>query len=245
MSGKQKKKQQNGTIILFWSLVVAFFVSSVVFSIATFPENNDVQASASTLVVDDFTSYHLGDWVVGSTMGTWIVENSGGGNVGVENAANKVLFLKPKASISPTESGTALIKSILGLSTVDVSSRVKVVQQLRSSSTPVGTARIIWHYIDDAHYYYFALKTDGWELGKMEGNNVSGARILSSGSTPQFVPGSWYGIHVTQQQDTMKVYLNDQVITVFTDTQRPYLTGKIALYAKDVYAQFDTVVIKK
>ena len=40
---------------------------------------------------------------------------------------------------------------------------------------------------------------------------------------------------------TIKAYVNDILITTFTDTEVPYTSGKIALYNEDAHVHFDDI----
>lgn len=95
---------------------------------------------------------------------------------------------------------------------------------------------------DSAHFYYLALKPSGWELGKRDPAYPGGQRFLATGATPSFPIGTWEHVEVTQATDgnghptfTVKATVNGIPVTLatFTDTERPYLSGKVGNYNED------------
>ncbi|HEY2231990.1 MAG TPA: family 16 glycoside hydrolase [Candidatus Angelobacter sp.] len=121
---------------------------------------------------------------------------------------------------------------------------LNTVAQLRQGSAPnpweVGW--VLWHYTDNTHFYYFAPKTNGWELGKEDPAYSGSQRFLATGSSPTFSIGSWHNITIMQTaQNTITVYADGNLITTFTDTERPYTSGRIGLYDEDAHVEFQNV----
>jgi hypothetical protein len=104
--------------------------------------------------------------------------------------------------------------------------------QLRTPvPNPWEVAWVLWHYTDDTHFYYLALKPNGWELGKEDPAYPGAQRYLATGSDRKFPIGSWYSTTIVQR---------GAVIT-FTDGQRPYRSGHAGLYNEDADVRFDRI----
>jgi hypothetical protein len=51
-------------------------------------------------------------------------------------------------------------------------------------------------------------------------------------------------VELTQRGATFTVRANGQLLTTFTDAERPYLSGSIGLYSEDAGAAFDDLVVR-
>jgi hypothetical protein len=175
----------------------------------------------------------------------WTVVHDGFGKVGSEAVEDgrAVHFLKPMAARAPEETHAALLVSDRAHGDVDLRLRVRTVQQLRAGSAPNPweTAWIAWHYRDDEHFYYLALKPNGWELGKRDPAFPGGQRFLASDTVPVFFFNTWYDVRVVQIGADIDVSVGGTSLTRFTDHDQPYLDGRIGLYTEDAYAQFEGV----
>jgi len=215
-----------------FAVSIALLISTTVFA-ATFAE--------------DFSEMTTGTcYPDGSLTGAWqFIFNGYGCNGFVSVSGNMMLFERPKASTTPDETHSALVVGpsiagdfTLGLSTVTT-------RQLRAGSAPnpweVGW--VIWNYTDSDHCYYFIAKPNGWELGKRDPNYPGGQRFLATGSAPSYPIGTWYRIEVIQSGNTMKVALNDELVTTLTDRERPYSSGRIGMYSEDAETYFDDISV--
>ena len=104
---------------------------------------------------------------------------------------------------------------------------------------------MIWHYVDDRHFYYLTLKPNGWEIGKRDPAHAGGQRFLVSDKLPTYYFNTWYDIRVVQVGNTMAVWVNGLPLARFTDNQSPYSEGRVGLYAEDTYAQFADVRVEQ
>ena len=181
-------------------------------------------------------------WTEGSTHGAWTTRFDGYGKVAVRLAGSKVLMLRPEAADVASETHAALVTSERNFSDMKFTVRAKTVRQLRSTSpNPWESAWVIWNYKDNTHFYYLALKPNGWEIGKADPNYKGAQRFLATGSDMTFPVGTWASVRVRQVGATMSVWVNGTLLTTFTDKERPYTSGAVGLYNEDAKTYFDDV----
>lgn len=196
---------------------------------------------------DGFESYPTTTWVDGSTHGSWLQVYNGYGTVGITTDGSHVLSESPQISTSDAETHAGMVASTQSFGDLDFSVRMRTVRQLRVGSSPntweVGW--VLWHYTDDAHFYSFLPKPNGWELGKEDPAYPGDQRYLSTGSSPTFPIGAWYTVRVRQVGATMTVWVNGKAVVSATDTERPYRTGPVALYNEDATVHFDDAKITR
>ena len=204
-----------------------------------------VPAGAGSLsLAEDFEALSTSTWSDGTTHGKWTSRFDGYGRVGVERLGSKVLVLKPKASDSPGETHAALVTSRKTFSSMQLTARAKTARQLRSPAPNAWeSAWVLWNFKDNTHFYYLALKPNGWELGKADPAYPGAQRFLATGSNVKFPVGTWASVKVRQVGNTMSVWANGQKLTTFTDSQRPYTSGAIGLYNEDAKTLFDNVSV--
>jgi hypothetical protein len=120
--------------------------------------------------------------------------------------------------------------------------RMRTTRQLRRPQpNPWEVGWLLWHYQDDTHFYYLALKPNGWELGKEDPAYPGNQRYLATGSSPDFALGRWYVVRVSQHGPAIGVTVDGKSLVRVTDTQDPYLSGRVGLYAEDASATFQLV----
>lgn len=224
-----------------------------------------LMAQTSPGTSDDFEGYKSSVWPQGATRGPWVHEYHGYGSVGVHKELNgsKVLYQKPKASLSLDETHASLVLSQKVFNEPTIAYRSKVVQQLRKpTANSWETAWVVWNYTNDHRFYYFAFKTNGWELGKVDNTKLNpngpeclwpqylnckynGAqRFLRTGESPRVKIGQWDSLQVQQVGNTFSVKVGDQLVVKYTDTQTPYKSGHVGFYNEDAYVRFDNIKIK-
>ena len=205
-------------------------------------------AVGASLLSDGFDTYPSGvSWTDGSVHGSWKAAYNGYGVTKVTADAGRssnVLQEKPKSSTSPGETHAGLATTNASFGDSDTTVLLKTVSQLR---TPTPNAWevgwVLWHYTDDTHFYYFAPKPNGWELGKEDPAYPGAQRFLATGSSPSYPVGRWYTVRVRQVSGTMTVWVNGVQVVSFTDTQRPYLKGSVGLYNEDSQVRFDSLTV--
>ena len=155
-----------------------------------------------------------------------------------------MISVAPKASTSSDGTHAALVVSgEMFQDVVTFDGKTLIDKQLRTGSddNPWETAWLVWDYADNDHFYYFALKTNGWELGKRDPNYPGGQRYLASGEDIRFTTETWYGFHVTQHGATMTVAIDGMEIVAFTDRQAAYFGGKLGICSEDARVRLDQV----
>jgi hypothetical protein len=123
---------------------------------------------------------------------------------------------------------------------------VETVQQLRRNAEPNAweVVWVVWQYQDDEHFYYFIPKPDGWELGKRDPSYPGGQRFLATGTDQQFPVGRPYNVQVTHRDNVLAVVVDGVPVVHFTDTERPYTSGRIALYSEDAAIKVHQVNVR-
>jgi hypothetical protein len=202
---------------------------------------------AAAVFVEDFSSMPADECLPdGSEIGAWTFVFDGYGCSGfVASNGNTMLLLQPMGSSSAGETHGALVIGPPTSGDVTLEVSTATLRQLRTGSTPnpweVGW--VLWHVVDTAHFYYFAAKPNGWELGKADPAYPGSQRFLATGSWPAFPIGPWYRVRVTHTGGTIQVFVDDLLLTTFTDGERPYATGRLGLYSEDAEAYFDDVSV--
>lgn len=147
----------------------------------------------------------------------------------------QVLILEPKAAARSEDTHAALVVSRGSFLNVLFGGEVMTITQLRTGS-PANeweTAWVVFAYTDNDHFYYLALKTNGWELGKRDPAYVEGQRFLATGPEHASTPGQVAHFEIVQDGGTITVRIDGEPVTTFTDEERPYLSGKIGFYTED------------
>lgn len=196
--------------------------------------------STSTSFTDGFSTIPAGTTLTpGTRYGNWMPAWNGFGSITRVTDGQAALQLEPETATTPGETHSALVTSVPSFGNTDLTMSVRTVSQLRQGSAPnpweVGWA--LWHYTDNSHFYYLALKPNGWELGKEDPAYPGNQRFLATGGR-SFAVGSWHQIHVTQIAGTVTVSADGLVLTTFVDGERPYLSGSIGLYCEDSLVHF-------
>lgn len=183
----------------------------------------------------------------GETFGSWFTQFTGFGTVGTEtDGSNPWLHLSPQIADAPDKTHASLVTGPSYTGALQFQSVVTTVAQLRTGSAPNAweVAWVVWNYTDNEHFYYFIPKTNGWELGKRDPVYPGGQRFLATGSSPLFPIGQPYMVKITQDtSNTITVWVNGSQLTTFTDTERPYTSGKIGFYTEDAHIHVDDVSV--
>jgi hypothetical protein len=124
---------------------------------------------------------------------------------------------------------------------------VRTLRQLRHGAAGAPHAWevgwVLWHFTSGHHFYALTLEQHGWVLSKQDPAYRGGERFLAAGRTPGFPLGQAHRVQITQAGATITIRAGGHLLTRFTDTQHPYLTGALGLYCEDSVAQFQGVQI--
>jgi len=201
---------------------------------------------------DDFSSYETERCYRDTeSFGSWNVAYAGYGCIKIENSSdgNKFLHEYPNISVTKKDTYASLVLGPLFDSSAKVfnySVMISTDQQLRKFDSPNSweSAWIIWHYSDDKHFYYFALKNNGIELGKEDPNYEGNQRFIFTGVSPKLELGKWYNVTITQDSvNNIKIYIDNELWISTRDNERPYTRGRIGLYNEDAHVHFDDVKV--
>ena len=199
----------------------------------------------TTLFTDDFSGLPLGTgWLDGSTHGGWVSTYNGYGLNGTALDGTQVLTESPQVSSTSGVTHASLVNTTASFGDMDTTVRLRTVQQLRTPTPNAWeVAWVLWHYTDDTHFYYLALKPNGWELGKEDPAYPGAQRYLKTSSSPTYAVGSWHTVRVRQIGNVMTVWADGTQLASFTDNERPYPNGTLGLYNEDSLVHFDDVKV--
>ena len=156
---------------------------------------------------------------------------------------SQLLTLAPAIASRPEATHSALVLSQESFAgKVVFEGTVCTQEQLRvGTANPWETAWLVWNYADNDHFYYFALKPNGWELGKRDPDYVGGQRFLATSTDVKFEIGAWNRFSITQDGDRMVIAVDGVELVRFQDLERPYTGGRIGLYTEDARVMLDDV----
>jgi hypothetical protein len=167
----------------------------------------------------------------------------------VRQGGTDCLALKPMTARSADETHAALVTSALAYGDFDATfADVVTLEHLRESDAPNPWERawLLWHFIDVHHFYYFVLKSKGWELGKLDPAYLGGQRFLATGESPGFPIGVSNTVRVRQHRGAIRVDVDDERITTFVDAGDSsvsracgvYPFGRFGFYCEDAHVRF-------
>jgi hypothetical protein len=203
------------------------------------------QGAYGATFADGFEGYPAGQvWPDGTTHGPWVAEFNGYGATSITQDGSNALSLSPAASQSPGETHAALVRTSQSFGDVDLTVRLRTVSQLRNGTPhPWEVGWVLWHYGDNTHFYYVALKPNGWELGKEDPAYPGAQRFLGGDYSPTFAVGSWHTVRIQQSGATMTISADGTTLGSVTDGERPYASGAVGLYAEDAQVHVDSVSV--
>ncbi|HEY2316487.1 MAG TPA: family 16 glycoside hydrolase [Streptosporangiaceae bacterium] len=177
---------------------------------------------------------------------SWRIAYNGYGHVGISGARGDYrITLEPARPDSATTTHSALVLSATNWSDLIVEARIRTNIQLRKpdpNSWEVGW--LLWHYVDDDHFYYFILKPNGYELGKEDRGYPGHQRFLATANRPAFPVGRWYVVRVQQRGAAISVSVDGRRLVSYVDIQSPYRSGRVGLYAEDASVTYKDVTLK-
>ncbi|MGQ4387414.1 calcium-binding protein [Streptomyces sp. SAS_270] len=182
-------------------------------------------------------------WADGSTHGRWFsVFNGHGTNRGDDDS----LTLSPMVAEDPGTTHAGLVVSTASYGDLRYEARMRTIRQLREGApNPWEVPWLVWAYTDPEHFYYITLKPNGWELGKRDPDYPGGQRFLATGKE-RFPVGKDHKVVVEQHGPALEVTLAarpDRPLVTFTDTERPYLHGRVGAYTEDATVKFQDLKV--
>lgn len=229
-------------------------VSAMVVLIASMVYAGQVAAVQADGIADQkcrSNGVKLGKW--------WVIRSSGNGCV-TEGYTNGKYWVeeKPRSSKSQDETNAVLITGPSFTAPYSFESVGNTVAQLRQGSIP-NPSEAGWWIFDYKNrpanaggagsFYYFILKTDGWELGKRDASYPGKQKTLISGTAPKLVINTWNEVLIKQYRSTAKetrieIYVqipgevNPEFVGDYSDKEHPYMDGDIGLYSADADAKW-------
>ena len=183
----------------------------------------------------------------GESLGLWRLRYSGYGCVGLTSGIGGTsLSMQPMIATANAETHAPLLLGPMFGDRLMLTTRLETVQQLRQNGEPNAweVAWLLWQYQDDEHFYYFIPKPTGWEVGKRDPAYPGGQRFLATGTEQTFPVGHAYNVQITHRGNVFSVVVDGVTLTTFTDTERPYVTGRIALYSEDAKIKVHQVSVR-
>ncbi|HEY6278178.1 MAG TPA: hypothetical protein VIX86_17820 [Streptosporangiaceae bacterium] len=178
----------------------------------------------------------------------WRPVFNGHGAVSVTGSGpQSVIRMRPAPALARDASHAALVVSTASYRDFTATMTVQTVRQLRrgpaGSPHPWEVGWVLWHYTSDESFYALTLEPAGWVLSKQDPAYWGGERFLASGRTPGFAVGTPHRVQITQVGNQITVRAGGHLLTRFTDTQRPYLTGVVGLYCENSQTRFSDIHI--
>ncbi|MEO7363055.1 MAG: hypothetical protein ABI120_22165 [Gemmatimonadaceae bacterium] len=183
----------------------------------------------------------------GDSFGSWQLRFSGYGCVGLTHDGSATsMSLLPMVATANDETHAPLLLGPEYGDRLQLTTRLETVQQLRQNGQPNAweVAWLLWQYQDDEHFYYFIPKPNGWEVGKRDPAYPGGQRFLATGTDLKFPVGRAYNVQITHKGNSFSVTVDGVVLTKFADTERPYVSGRIALYSEDAEIRVHQVSVR-
>lgn len=218
-----------GKRVLIWSLVLVLAVGAL---FVLWQRTDSTDACRS--------------WQEGTRCGAWSLEYDGFGSARGDEAADGWRYrLAPRAVDRTDQTSAALALSVEEFGDLEVSVRMRTHEQLRRpAANPWEVAWLVWHYTDDQHFYYVALKPNGWELGKAHPDHPGAQQFLATGPTPTFPAGPWHDVRVRQVGGHIQVSAGADLLVDFVDGEAPYLHGSVGLYTEDADVEFSHIRVE-
>lgn len=176
-------------------------------------------------------------WQEGKTYGQWQLAFNGHGTV---FGNDDEVTMEPLAASAPEKTHACLVHTTKRFgNSVDFDITVRTEAQVRKGEpNPWEVGWVLWNYEGNERFYALVLKPNGWELSKQDPAYPGNQRFLASGHEPTFAVGEDHQVRIIHEGHTMRFFANGQQLGEFTDEERPYEGGSIALYTEDARVTF-------
>lgn len=170
----------------------------------------------------------------------WRVVYNGFGTV---THSDSSIVLAPAPATTDNDSHGALVVDDRAPADIELSATIFTEEQFSADEAPdpwqVGW--LLWRYSDADHFYALTLKPNGWELTKQDPAYPEKQRFLAADSTPAFPVRQPHSVWIQHRADTIAVQVNGTPLITYTDQERPYPDGGIALYTEGARVTFSGV----
>lgn len=148
-----------------------------------------------------------------------------------------------QAPVSLAETHSALVVTKKTWRDASISFRTVNQKQLRLNDAP-NTWECPWvmfRFKDLENYYWFMLKTNGFELGKKQGSDTQ--HFLVTGDTPAQAVGQWRKIRIELSGARIQAFVDGTRVFDYTDPNPLLGSGSVGLYEEDAQVRFDSLTI--
>ncbi len=187
-----------------------------------------------------------GAWRDGSRHGDWVAVFDGYGTTRAdEDDGRLTITLEPRPAARPAMTHASLVVTAAHYTDFAMTVRVHTEAQLRAApqrANPWEVGWVVWHYDTNRHFYYFALKPNGWELGKVDPKFEGGQRFLATGERPAGY-AERHRVRVRQIENTIEVWVDGRPVVTYTDEEDPYLRGAVGVYSEDAVVEFSDFAV--
>jgi hypothetical protein len=182
----------------------------------------------------------------GNSAGPWLPVFNGYGTISTAGSGPHVVVdLQPATTESRKVTHSALVVSRSSHRDFVATLHVRTLRQLRHGAAgapnPWEVAWVVWHYTSNQRFYALTLEPAGWVLSKQDPAYRGSERFLASGRPPVFRLGVPHTVGIVQVGNEITVSADGRLLTHFTDTQRPYLTGALGFYCEDAQTSFSQI----
>jgi hypothetical protein len=147
-------------------------------------------------------------------------------------------------STRPGETFSTLVTSRARWRDQTFALRMTTQRQLRTGSpaNPWEVGWVMFRFLDRRNYYWFILKTNGFELGKKQGSFEQHFLVL--GDLPFAPVGAARRVQVRTQGARIRVWVDGAPIVDYVDAHPLREPGSIGLYEEDARVRFDSLSLR-
>ena len=145
--------------------------------------------------------------------------------------------LASQPPVAAAETHSALITTKRTWRDATIGFTTTTLKQLRQNDAP-NTWEVGWvlfHFTDLENYYWFMLKTNGFELGKKQGSDTQ--QFLVTGDLPALTVGEQRRIQVKTLGPRIQVFVGGTKLVDYVD-RNPLGAGSVGLYEEDSQVRF-------
>jgi hypothetical protein len=152
----------------------------------------------------------------------------------------KGVTLASTVPTSPEETHSALVTTKRAWRDQTISFTTTTLSQLRARTAPnvweVGW--VMFRFTDLENYYYFIVKTNGFELGKKQGSDAQ--IFLATGDLPRLTVGLAHKVRVQVRGARIQASIDGTPVLDFTDRNPLAGPGSVGLYEEDSQVRFES-----